>query len=87
MGISLLLLGEIIIGGGIIIGVLKRVNPIPTLLVIIGSFFVICGVSQLTGTETPSAMDVYQGKTTLEITYKDGIPVDSVVVVFKDKEK
>ena len=31
----------------------------------------------------PSAMAVYQGKTTLEITYKDGIPVDSVVV-FKD---
>lgn len=32
----------------------------------------------------PTAMDVYQGKTTLEITYKDGIPVDSVVV-FKNK--
>lgn len=32
---------------------------------------------------TPTAMDVYQGKTTLEITYKDGVPVDSVVV-FKD---
>ena len=34
----------------------------------------------------PTAMDVYQGKTTLEITYKDGVPRDSVVV-FKDKEK
>ena len=33
----------------------------------------------------PTAMDVYQGKTTLEITYKDDIPVDSVVV-FKNKE-
>ena len=32
----------------------------------------------------PTAMDVYQGKTTLEITYKDSIPVDSVVV-FKNK--
>ena len=32
---------------------------------------------------TPTAMDVYQGKTTLEITYIDGIPVDSVVI-FKD---
>lgn len=29
---------------------------------------------------SPTAMDVYRGKTTLEITYKDGIPVDSVVV-------
>jgi hypothetical protein len=32
---------------------------------------------------SPTAMDVYRGKTTLEITYKDGVPVDSVVV-FKD---
>lgn len=28
----------------------------------------------------PTAMDVYKGKTTLEITYKDSIPVDSIVV-------
>ena len=34
----------------------------------------------------PTALDVYQGKTTLEITYKDGIAVDTVVV-FKNKEK
>ena len=36
---------------------------------------------------TPTAMDVYQGKTTLEITYRDGVPVDSVVVLKKVKEK
>lgn len=34
----------------------------------------------------PSAMDVYQGKTTLEITYKDGVAIDSVVV-FKNEKK
>lgn len=34
----------------------------------------------------PTAMDAYQGKTTLEITYKDGVPVDSVVV-WKGGEK
>lgn len=28
----------------------------------------------------PTAMDVYRNKTTLEITYKDSIPVDSTVV-------
>ena len=28
----------------------------------------------------PSAIDVYKGKTTLEITYKDKVPVDSTVV-------
>ena len=35
---------------------------------------------------TPTALDVYQGKTTLEITYRDNIPIDSVVV-FKDEFK
>ena len=34
----------------------------------------------------PTALDVYQGKTTLEITYRDSIPVDSVVV-FKEEFK
>lgn len=29
---------------------------------------------------SPIAIDVYRGKTTLEITYKDTIPIDSVVV-------
>lgn len=35
---------------------------------------------------TPTAKDVYQDKTTLEITYKDSIPIDSVVV-FKEEFK
>ena len=29
---------------------------------------------------TPTTKDVYEGKTTLEITYRDSIPVDTVVV-------
>ena len=32
---------------------------------------------------TPTAMDVYQGKTTLSITYEDGVPVDSIVIFKK----
>lgn len=32
---------------------------------------------------TPQAIDVYRNRTTLEITYKDSIPIDSVVV-FKE---
>ena len=32
----------------------------------------------------PTAMDVYRNKTTLEITYKDGVPIDSTVV-WKDR--
>lgn len=53
-----------------------------TLLVCIGTVLITTSCYET----NPSAMDVYQGKTTLEITCKDGIPVDSVVV-FKDKEK
>ena len=33
----------------------------------------------------PTAIDVYNGNTTLEITYRDGVAIDSIVV-FKDKE-
>lgn len=28
----------------------------------------------------PKAIDVYRGNTTLEITYKDNVPIDSVVI-------
>ena len=28
----------------------------------------------------PTALDVYRGKTTLEITYRDSVAVDSVVI-------
>ena len=31
-------------------------------------------------TTKPRAIDVYKGKTTLEITYKDKVPIDSTVV-------
>lgn len=41
----------------------------------------ICGIASKS---RPKAMDVYQGKTTLEYTIKDGVKVDSVVV-FKEK--
>lgn len=32
----------------------------------------------------PSALDVYQGKTTLEYTIRDGVKVDSIVVFKKE---
>lgn len=34
--------------------------------------------------DIPKAIDVYRNKTTLEITYRDSIPVDSVVVFKKE---
>ena len=53
--------------------------------------FFVCGVltsffEYTNYTIKPTAMDVYQGKTTLEITYKDNKAIDSVVV-WKNKTK
>lgn len=47
------------------------------------SIEIVC-ISETVSKPHPTAMDVYQGKTTLEYTIIDGIKVDSVVV-FKKK--
>lgn len=44
--------------------------------------FVCCAIDNKTN---PTAIDVYRGKTTLEVTYKDGVPIDTVVV-FKERK-
>lgn len=49
---------------------------VAVLFVGIGAIIVHEGVQSF----EPRAIDVYRGKTTLEITYKDSIPVDTVVV-------
>lgn len=50
-------------------------------------FFVIIGFISIIAItiyfNTPKPIDVYKNKTTLEITYKNDIPIDSVVV-FKE---
>lgn len=40
-------------------------------------------ISSILENPKPTAMDVYQGKTTLEYTVKDSVKIDSIVV-FKD---
>lgn len=54
--------------------------------IILGAVMLVAGVlvRVIVVDPAPTAMDVYRGNTTLEVTYKDGVPVDSVVV-FKDK--
>ena len=44
--------------------------------------FVCCAIDNKTN---PTAIDVYRGKTTLEVTYKDGVPIDTVVVFTERK--
>ena len=43
--------------------------------VLFGAFFVMILVKS-----EPTALDVYRGKTTLEITYRDSVAIDSTVV-------
>ena len=53
-------------------------------LTIIGSvssmFLIIGGAGCIYDCKHPSVIDVYRGKTTLQVTYKDNIPTDTIVV-------
>ena len=55
-------------------------------MLILGALAAICIYAALTDAScphsknTPTALDVYRGKTTLEITYRDSVAVDSVIV-------
>lgn len=59
----------------------KDLNKIKAFVILI-PFFLTTGIifSLLVLSDTPKAIDVYRGKTTLEITYKDGVAIDSTVV-------
>lgn len=76
----MVILGYILLIIGVVIiciltsGSLKSLLAI--IILVIGVTYVVYDASK----GTPKAIEVYQGKTTLEITYKNGIPVDSVVV-------
>lgn len=61
---------------------LEATNSHPsTIIAITGTISLVLAV--IFHNPRPTAMDVYRGKTTLEITYKDGIAIDSVVVFKK----
>ena len=44
------------------------------------NYYVIIAFCLIINLRKQKAIDVYQGEITLEITYKDSIPIDSVVV-------
>ena len=52
-------------------------TPIFFITMILNIIIAFCLIINL---RKPRAIDVYQGNTTLEITYKDDMPIDSVVV-------
>ena len=65
----------------------KWIDNVVGCICIVGVLILITGVLvKINKPNQPTALDVYQGKTTLEITYRDSIFIDSVVV-FKDEFK
>ncbi len=46
----------------------------------VGAYIISGAIIFLHQDKRPSALDVYQGKTTLEVTYKNDVPMDTVVV-------
>ena len=80
-----LIIGAVLIVVGIILLNTEH-EDVAFLLGCLGGYLMSGAIIMIHDSEIPTAMDVYQGKTTLEITYRDGVAVDSVVV-FKDKEK
>lgn len=79
MGVVIIIIGVIIIAISVFSG-----DFMPGLC---GIILIIVGFALLPDQENtnPTALDVYRGKTTLEITYKDSVPIDSIVV-FKDNK-
>lgn len=58
-----------------------RDEPVFSALVIIALtfFFTVC-LDEYFNRDIPTAIDVYNNKTTLEITYRDSVAIDTVVV-------
>lgn len=70
-----------IIVGSIIVGLLIRpLSSGKVLLMILGLLLITYGGMLFFVSKSPQAIDVYRGKTTLQITYKDSIPTDTTVV-------
>ncbi len=81
---TLIIVGLIMLIIGLIICLFTDAQGLDFCFGAIGAYILSGGIMMYQESFKPTAMDVYQNKTTLEITYKDGVPVDSVVV-FKDK--
>lgn len=81
VGIMLLIIAIIIVIG-INVTTEDDFNLVYTMVGGLIAILVLSGIALVQEHFNPSInpMDVYRGKTTLEITYRDNIPVDSVVV-------
>ena len=61
-------------------GVIEDKNFMRIIMITITACSVIAMFLIFTHLSKPEPIDVYRGNTTLEITYKDNVPIDSVVI-------
>ena len=80
----MIILGLIfIIMGSTLIAVLimsEKTDGLTILGSVSSAFLIIAGAGCIYDYKHPSAIDVYRGKTTLQVTYKNNIPTDTIVV-------
>lgn len=77
--IETLLSVALLIYGIILVNSNERIGPI---FVLFGTILTVTGIGTTFGEihNIPKAIDVYRGKTTLEIPYRDSVAIDSTVV-------
>ena len=78
--ITLIVLGVLIILS-FVWNIFDRTEPIVSALfiIVLTFLFTVC-LDSYFYRDVPTAIDVYNNKTILEITYRDSIPIDTVVV-------
>lgn len=77
LGIILLLLGFIL---SIVIILKDQIDKLDLIGVYSSVAIMAGGTMMICENNCPQAIDVYRGKTTLQITYKDNTPIDTTVV-------
>ena len=72
----------IIMGSALLVVLImsEQTNKLTILGSVTSVFLIIVGAGCIYDCKHPSAIDVYRDKTTLQVTYKDNIPTDTIVV-------
>lgn len=81
--VILIIVGFFLLIVSLIIAIFREEESIRGILPIIGwlsGITMATGIAAQTQRTTPTALDVYQGKTSLQITYRDTIPIDTIIV-------
>lgn len=77
LGIILLIIGCAM---SIIILINEQIDDTSSASGFFSGMFIIAGITFISNAIYPQAIDVYRGKTTLQITYKGNMPTDTTVV-------